>query len=64
MPGGDGRGLRTKGGRGGRGRGAGGRGGGPSTCICPSCGFRQPHARGIPCVENKCPKCGMRMVRG
>lgn len=50
------------GGRGG-GRG-GGFGGGPGgTCVCPACGHREPHRRGVPCFEAKCPQCGGTMTR-
>ncbi|MBN2100392.1 DUF5320 family protein [Candidatus Dojkabacteria bacterium] len=44
------------------GLGAGRRGlGGSTECECPSCGHKQPHARGIPCSQVKCPKCGTPM---
>ncbi len=57
---GTGRGL----GRGGRGRQPGGFGLGPSgECICPNCGARIPHQAGIPCYEQRCPKCGQPMTR-
>lgn len=46
---------------GGRGRRAGmGLGG---KCICPECGYNQPHQRGVSCNSMKCPKCGVMMVR-
>jgi predicted DNA-binding protein (UPF0251 family)/predicted Fe-Mo cluster-binding NifX family protein len=74
MPGGDGTGPRGMGGRGaGCGRpsgsavgrqGARGAGRGPAReVICPNCGERMPHQLGIPCFQQKCPKCGSAMVR-
>ena len=54
----------------GQGRGQGlGRMGGPSAagtggaCICPKCGHREPHERGLPCTDRKCPQCGSMMIR-
>jgi len=67
---GGGRGL--GGGRGqGQGRGGQGQGrmGGPraggavGTCLCPKCGHREPHERGVPCLQKQCPKCGTALVR-
>jgi predicted RNA-binding Zn-ribbon protein involved in translation (DUF1610 family) len=39
------------------GKGAGGH------CVCMSCGNRIPHRRGVPCLEERCPKCGKAMLR-
>lgn len=66
-------------GQGGRGMGGGqgrgqsgrrsGRGGGPlaagpdGQCVCPQCGHREPHQRGVPCFERTCPQCGAKMTR-
>ncbi|MDX9786442.1 MAG: NifB/NifX family molybdenum-iron cluster-binding protein [Desulfobacterales bacterium] len=32
-------------------------------CVCPQCGQREPHKRGVPCIACKCPKCGSTMTR-
>jgi hypothetical protein len=38
--------------------------GGPGgECVCPSCGKRTPHERGVPCTEVSCPECGTAMTR-
>ncbi|MEW6660068.1 MAG: hypothetical protein AB1424_15530 [Thermodesulfobacteriota bacterium] len=73
MPGGKGRGAsRGQGGSGGgcrqTGGGPGRPGGGQSPgaadfCVCPACGGRAPHERGIPCLQINCPQCGKPMVR-
>ena len=66
MPNLDGTGPIGKGPMTGRGGGA-GRGrrmglGGTAECVCPDCGEKVAHTRGIPCVQTKCPKCGARMT--
>lgn len=68
-----GRGMGAGGGRG-QGQGArkpgrAGRMGGPKAagptgcCICPQCGQKEPHQRGVPCAQRKCSKCGTIMTR-
>ncbi|MFA5074166.1 MAG: hypothetical protein WC539_09770 [Nitrospirota bacterium] len=55
----------------GRGSGGGGRGqmGGRSAagpggeCVCPKCGHKEPHERGMPCTQKKCPQCGITLTR-
>ena len=59
----------------GTGRGAGtGRGGGSGRmggqalglggqCVCPACGHKAAHQRGVPCNTLQCPKCGQTMTR-
>ena len=32
-------------------------------CICPKCGEKAAHRRGIPCQEERCPGCGAKMLR-
>ena len=63
---GSGRGAGAGGGAGsggGRGR-MGGKGLGPDgECVCPQCGEKAPHQRGIPCFEQKCPKCNTSMTK-
>jgi hypothetical protein len=71
--GGGGGGRGQGGGQGGRCRRTGGGPGAPGTgpgagmtdvCVCPACGAKAPHERGIPCLQVKCPQCGKSMVRG
>ncbi len=65
---GQGRGLGGGMGRQGAGQGR-GRIGGPvaagavGNCVCPKCGQRLAHERGVPCVRRQCPQCGTAMVR-
>ncbi len=50
-------------GKGNRGKGS-GMGNGPGGyCICSSCGYQTPHQPGVPCYEQKCPKCNIIMIR-
>lgn len=32
-------------------------------CICPKCGYKEPHQTGSPCYQKKCPKCQETMTR-
>jgi len=32
-------------------------------CVCSKCEQKMPHKAGTPCREEKCPKCGAKMVR-
>ncbi len=62
------RGGRGGGGQGGRrqgsGRMGGASGGKPNGyCVCVQCGHREPHERGMPCTQVRCPKCGSAMTR-
>jgi predicted Fe-Mo cluster-binding NifX family protein len=38
-------------------------GGAPGACQCPQCGHREPHERGVPCIQKPCPECGTVMIR-
>jgi predicted Fe-Mo cluster-binding NifX family protein len=51
------------GGRGGGRRGGSSAGGSGGSCVCPQCGHREPHARGVPCYQQQCPKCQTAMTR-
>jgi predicted Fe-Mo cluster-binding NifX family protein len=33
------------------------------SCVCPGCGYSEPHQRGVPCTQKKCPKCGTALTR-
>lgn len=62
MPGRNGRGPRAQGaGRGGMGFAEGGPKG---FCACTHCDYQTVHARGSPCNEVRCPRCGSPMTRG
>jgi len=32
-------------------------------CVCPECGEKVPHAKGMPCKEQICHNCGVPMMR-
>jgi len=32
-------------------------------CVCPRCDHKTPHQSGMRCIEQKCPKCGAKMLR-
>lgn len=32
-------------------------------CVCPSCGFEEPHQQGVPCTRRRCPQCGQALIR-
>ncbi len=32
-------------------------------CICPKCGEKIAHRRGTPCQEERCSRCGAKMLR-
>lgn len=67
MPGrgkGSGRGFSGGRGMGGGGRsGSGGGMGAAGRCVCPKCGTAFPHRQGIPCMEDRCPDCGVALLR-
>ncbi|MDD2646724.1 MAG: cation diffusion facilitator family transporter [Patescibacteria group bacterium] len=40
------------------------KGGGPGGyCVCPKCGYKILHERGIPCLTFECPKCKINLIR-
>lgn len=64
MPRGDGTGPpRGPAGRGGRMGGNMQRTGPEGNCICPACGEKLSHKKGVPCFNLICTKCGAKMVR-
>ena len=30
--------------------------------VCPNCGYKEPHVRGVPCYTKVCPKCETRLT--
>jgi hypothetical protein len=36
--------------------------GGADVCVCPECGHKEEHERGVPCAEKACPECGAPMA--
>ena len=32
-------------------------------CVCPKCEESVAHRKGIPCQEERCPRCGAKMLR-
>ena len=49
----------------GRGRQKGYASGPGGYCVCSNsqCGYKAPHQTGVPCYQQKCPKCGSPMIR-
>ncbi len=37
--------------------------GSAGNCVCLGCGTTKAHSSGVPCREERCPKCGKAMVR-
>ena len=62
MPRGDGTGPSGQGG--GRGMGRGRSMGQGEFCVCPQCGNKVAHERGVPCNSTLCPSCKISMVKG
>ncbi|MHA1409884.1 MAG: hypothetical protein ACTSQY_06205 [Candidatus Odinarchaeia archaeon] len=36
--------------------------GGHAYCVCPKCNYTVPHVKGQPCINLKCPNCGIPLV--
>lgn len=32
-------------------------------CVCPKCEYKSKHIPGTPCQEEKCPRCGSKLLR-
>ncbi|MBB3186506.1 4Fe-4S binding protein [Microbacter margulisiae] len=32
-------------------------------CVCPVCGYSEPHVHGVPCITLKCPTCHVALMR-
>jgi len=32
-------------------------------CVCPKCEESVAHRKGVPCQEERCPRCGAKMLR-
>lgn len=32
-------------------------------CVCPRCGAKVPHRRGVRCSDERCPTCGIGLLR-
>jgi len=32
-------------------------------CVCPKCGAKTLHKRGVPCQEQHCSECGTKLLR-
>ena len=32
-------------------------------CICPKCEEETPHHKGVRCQDEKCPRCGVKLLR-
>ena len=53
-----------RGGGRGPGRMGGNQAGGPGGfCVCPQCGQKVKHIAGVPCYDQKCPKCNTPLIR-